>query len=255
MHSSVLIQLTQLAEYIDSFTGSSLLGDKNNISQLLESGGHPLFQQVFAASLMHSVYRPRNPDNLLWLISNELTQTQLHNPNLRLSENPPTHVAGLVTVPDESFSLLVWGTCELVDHAMLKFKLTIYDSQAKLQTRDALGPYLNQVGQILEASLAPTFEMDPDLVLGEPNWSNKLRQLPEDELSAVFCQLISCVVHELPVDHHTLQLGPPLGSQWPVDVTHRQVAALLGQVVNKQLSISRIQDKAASVPGCIYLHG
>ncbi|KDN39105.1 hypothetical protein RSAG8_09012, partial [Rhizoctonia solani AG-8 WAC10335] len=182
-------------------------------------------------------------------------QTLLHNPDLHLAENPPTHVAGLVTVPEESFSLLVWGTCELVDHTTLKIKLTMYDSQAKLQTQDALSPYLKQVGQILEASLTPTFEMDKELVLVQPNWSNELQELPEDELTAVFCQLISCVVHELPFDRHTLQLGPPLGSHWPVHVTHRQVAALLGQVVNKQLSVLRIKDKAASIPECIYIHG
>ncbi|KAG8739237.1 hypothetical protein FRC10_005848 [Ceratobasidium sp. 414] len=196
-----------------------------------------LYQWVFFASLMHAVYRPKDPNRMLWVLMEPLGHgIPLHN-HLGFDKRPLTHIIGLYHDLQGDLSLLVWGVVERAEGDSLDIMLTLYDSKAALRTRQSMSSYVKDGAYLVNETLSSTYEIC-SMQGFKGFWPDHLADLPEQELNFHFCQLISCVVDELPFDWEALQEGPPVNSVWPVNLVENRAWALLDQETQESVKVA-----------------
>lgn len=113
--------------------------------------------------------------------------------------------------------------------------------------------YLGIVWDHVRASIPGEYQVEQRPTI-KSVWPERLLRMAEMELNMVFCQMISTVVHELPIDA-SLNDGPPVAPLWAMDLVQTQIRALLGQVAQDKLRLQDIMTGQGFVPGCIYIHG
>ncbi|KAG8731954.1 hypothetical protein FRC11_001382 [Ceratobasidium sp. 423] len=177
----------------------------------------------------------------------------LWRPQPNVNQPPPTHVLGLLDLPDEELSLLIWGPCELVEVMKVSVQLTFYDSAARLRTGELMQKYMATVLDHLRSSIPEGYDIVVKSVLRIP-WTDYLLDMSEPEINMVFCQMISAVVHELPF-RETLNKSPLVDPIWATSLIEAQVRSLLGQIVDGKLHLKDLMTGEGFVPECIYLHG
>jgi hypothetical protein len=209
-----------------------------------------LYQWIFAICLMHATYRPKDPQQVLWVLTEDATQGHWEGFDLC----PPTRIIGLYLVPDTDVTLLVWGNVECVGINDLEVHLTVYDSEAIIRSDESMMECVVPVSAKIKAALSPTFTVGR--VTGfQGTWPSRLLALSEEDRGFLFCQLISVVVHDGPYDTKLLLEGPPVYPVWPVELTRDKTHALLSQVSHGILRLEDVLEGGGLVPDCIYLHG
>ncbi|KDN34381.1 hypothetical protein RSAG8_12529, partial [Rhizoctonia solani AG-8 WAC10335] len=248
------IHLRQLQDIVSRIPNLSTSSGEHTVDELLLDPDHTLFLHVFVACLMHAFYRPADPNRTIWLLMDRTQDPSLWRPKPGLDQPPPTHILGLINLTEDEFTILIWGTCELVDDNQLDIRLTFYDSQAKLRSKELMRPFLETVSEIIRFSIPEEYEIIQQPTV-QSAWTEDFLDMSQQQLSMVFCQMISTVVHELPFDRQALKQAPPVRPVWPVDSVEAQIRALLGQVADGRLRVQDLMTAESGVPECICLHG
>ncbi|KAG8722118.1 hypothetical protein FRC08_006887 [Ceratobasidium sp. 394] len=253
--SSGQINLAQLRQYILSTPDVPDSSTDGRLDALMENPIHVLYQWVFVASLAHSIYRPKDPNKTLWVLMQPASLTiTLRERKPFINDRLPTHIVGLHYDDEVDLSFLVWGVVERVEGNQLHVHIVIYDSKAGLRTKASVSTYFKFVAGVIRRTLPATHTIRE--VSGYmPRWTEDLAALPERDLSYYFCQLISHVVHDPPLDPQALRLGPPVDPVWPVHLVEDRTRALLDQIITQRLKMQDVLEGGGFVPECIYLHG
>ncbi|KEP47031.1 hypothetical protein V565_170730, partial [Rhizoctonia solani 123E] len=231
----------------------STTSGEHTIDQLLLNPSHDLYKHVFVTCLMHRFYRPLDPSTTIWILMDRSTDPTLWRPQPNDGEPVPTHVLGLLELPDEDITLLIWGKCKMVADARVRIQLTFYDSAARLHSEELMEGYVNVVWDHVRSSIPVEYQVEARPTV-KATWTEYFLSMSEPELKMAFCQMISTVVHELPFDV-SLNHGPPVQPVWAVEMVQAQIRELLGQVARNKLRLQDIVSGHGSVPGCIYIHG
>ncbi|KAJ1299638.1 hypothetical protein OPQ81_011988 [Rhizoctonia solani] len=248
------VHLSQLKNFIQGIPDLSSDNCPYSIDELLDLSSNALFQQVYAACLMHAFYRPMDPARIICLLPSHEADKPLWCPPHNHKQLAPTHILGLLCPPEDNSSLLLWGTCKLVGQALLELKYTFYDSEAKfksLESMCAFQPNIQKwiVGAIPDSHTVTQCKLVPSYWSKNPASSSPLEQ------RMLFCQLISTAVHELPSNVDPSHKVFPVNPLWASHLVETQIRSLLGQVTEKKLSLDKVVTGKGFVPECIYVHG
>ncbi|KEP49666.1 hypothetical protein V565_095720, partial [Rhizoctonia solani 123E] len=246
------VHLFQLESYIQSTPDLSGSNPTCTVDNLLLERGHALFKQIYAACLMHMLYRPLDHSRTICLAVIRDGERPVWPQQPGRSPPIPTHILGLFYITTMRISILVWGTCRLVGNKSLHIKYTFLDSCAELELPTEMSKLKPFIEVQIEGSIPFPYLVDKFTFIPS-HWTEQTTNLSELEHDMLFCQLISTVVHELPFNF--MAKAHPVRPLWAYDVVETQIRLLLGQVAEGQISLEKIKSGKDFVPACVYLHG
>lgn len=218
------------------------------VDQLFLMYPHALFRRVYAACLMHAFYRPADPTRTYLLLLGKGKVTWQPN------QPAPTHILGLLHSASTKVSILLWGTCRLVEDTSLEVHYTFYDSAAAILSLEDMQEFRSGM-ETLIMDLMPSQYTVARMEFIPSYWSDSDLSVPGLQHHMIFCQLISTVVYEFPCNFSAPRETHPVRPLWAPDMVEAKVRILLGQLVEGTLSLEKVTRSDSFVPPCVYLHG
>jgi hypothetical protein len=256
------VHLRQLRDLLSNIPDLSSGSAEFTVGHLLLDPNYNLFVQVYAAILMHAFYRPTDPSRTVWLLMPRRWDQSYWQPSLESNQPHPTHVLGLLKVSmeidrdqgEEELTILIWGSCELAEDNTLSVQLIYCDNRGRISSSGLEAEVQNTVWEAVEAGIPFAYQIG-ERRCSQAEWTESLSALPPLELDMFFCQIISAVVHDMPLNAQALSEDPPATPQWNFALVQAQIQLLLGQRFQNALSFEMLSSETGFVPECIYLHG
>jgi hypothetical protein len=176
------------------------------------------------------------------------------NVNMKISYSSLPHTIGLRHLEEDDNTYLVWGQIDSVSPGVVDIHLTIYGCDPGACRGVRSKEHLQWAARLFARNLGAGYTVRhwngyP------PKWEQDFAKLPRDELNTIFCQLISTVVHEMPLVRDFRGLPHPARPVWPPSLVEEKSEMLLQQLVTGELSLHKLLHGNGHIPQCIYLHG
>ncbi|KAG9093725.1 hypothetical protein FRC06_011399 [Ceratobasidium sp. 370] len=160
-----------------------------HLDELIAKPDHRLYKWVFLACLLHTMYRPQDPERTLLLFTDPMENGLMEHHKLAFDLQPPTHVLGLLHDETSESTVLCWGVLDKQPDGTFHLWMSAFSSNLETHHNDwhkariyEASSFIDVIGPKLEILF--TFSVLSKL-------SSEAQSLSPLAFNFLFCQLIT----------------------------------------------------------------